>query len=161
MSDPLPAVSIVIPCRNEADHIEACVRSLLAQDFPTANFDVIVADGMSEDGTRDVLARLARENARVSMVDNPGRIVSTGLNAAIGAARGRIIIRADAHTEYAPDYVSQCVAVLQETGADNVGGPWVARGKGLKGQAIAAAFQSRFAVGAARGHDPNYEGRLD
>ena len=126
---------------------------LLAQDFPAADLEVIVADGMSEDGTRDVLARLAREDARVRMVENQGRIVSTGLNAAIGAARGRIIIRADAHTEYAADYVSQCVAVLRETGADNVGGPWVAKGKGLTGQAIAAAFQSRFAVGGARGHD--------
>jgi succinoglycan biosynthesis protein ExoA len=161
MNDRVPAVSIVIPCRNEGDHIGACVRSLLAQDFPTAKLEVIVADGMSEDGTRDVLGRLAQEDARVTMVENLGRIVSTGLNAAIGAARGRIIIRADAHTEYAPDYVSQCVAVLEETGADNVGGPWVANGKGPRGQAIAAAFQSSFAVGGARGHDPDYEGRLD
>jgi GT2 family glycosyltransferase len=160
MNARVPAVSIVVPCRNEARHIEACVRSLLAQDC-AADIEVIVADGTSEDGTRDVLARLVREDARVRMVENQGRIVSTGLNAAIGAARGRIIIRADAHTEYAPDYVSQCVAVLRETGADNVGGPWVARGKGLISQAIAVAFQSRFAVGGARGHDPQYEGTLD
>jgi succinoglycan biosynthesis protein ExoA len=161
MKNGVPVVSIVIPCRNEAEHIGTCVRSLLTQDFPAAQFEVIVADGMSEDGTRDVARRLAQEDARVTMVENQGRIVSTGLNAAIGAARGRIIIRADAHTEYAPDYVSQCVAVLRETGADNVGGPWVAKGKGLMGRAIAAAFQSSFAVGGARGHDANYEGSLD
>ena len=156
-----PVVSIVIPCRNEAEHIGTCVRSLLAQDFPAAQLEVIVADGMSEDGTRDVVGRLSQEDARVTMVENQGRIVSTGLNAAIGAARGRIVIRADAHTQYAADYVSQCVAVLRETGADNVGGPWVAKGKGLMGRAIAAAFQSSFAVGGARGHDANYEGSLD
>lgn len=161
MNYTVPPVSIVIPCRNEANHIETCVRSLLAQDFPAEKLEVIVADGMSEDGTRDVLAGLAQQDARVTMVENQGRIVSTGLNAAIGAARGRIIIRADAHTQYAPDYVSQCVAVLRETGADNVGGPWVAKGKGLMGRAIAAAFQSSFAVGGARGHDANYEGSLD
>jgi GT2 family glycosyltransferase len=67
----------------------------------------------------------------------------------------------DAHTSYAPDYIRQCVRVLQETGADNVGGPWVARGTGRVGMAIAAAFQSPFSCGGARGHDPNYSGPVD
>jgi hypothetical protein len=76
-------------------------------------------------------------------------------------ARGHTIIRMDSHTEYAPDYLQQCVAVLRETGADNVGGPWVARGAGYLSRAIAAAFQSAFAVGGARGHKCKYEGRVD
>jgi len=95
------------------------------------------------------------------MVDNPDRIVSTGLNAAIHAAQGRVIIRMDAHTTYAPDYVCRCLEVLSETGADNVGGAWVARGEGLVGEAIAAAFPSPFASGGATGHDPSYEGPVD
>lgn len=70
-------------------------------------------------------------------------------------------MRMDAHTKYAADYIQQCLAVLRETGADNVGGPWVAVGQGLVGRAIAAAFQSRFSAGGPRGHDPNYEGTLD
>ncbi|MEW6297942.1 MAG: glycosyltransferase family 2 protein, partial [Thermodesulfobacteriota bacterium] len=123
--------------------------------------EVIIADGMSDDGTRGVLDRLAEEDQRLRIIDNPGCIVSTGLNAAIKAATGRIIIRMDAHSEYAPDYVCQCMAVLQEVGADNVGGPWVAEGKGLVSWAIAAAFQSPFAVGGARGHNPSYEGVVD
>src|SRR5262249_53760198 len=81
--------------------------------------------------------------------------------AAIRAAQGSIIIRMDVHTEYASDYIRQCLAVLQETGADNVGGPWVAKGNGLVSSAIAAAFQSPFAVGGARGHDFHYEGAID
>ncbi len=157
----MPAVSVVIPCRNERDHIEACLRSVLAQEPPEGGFEVIVADGMSDDGTRAVLDRFAEEDQRLRIIDNPGRIVSTGLNAAIEAARETIIIRMDAHTEYAPDYIRQCVSVLQETGADNVGGPWVAKGKGYVSQAIAAAFQSPFAVGGARGHNPDYEGVVD
>ncbi len=120
-----------------------------------------MAEGMSADGTRDILAGVQAQDARVRMIDNPAGIVSTGLNAAIRAARGEVVIRMDAHTEYAPDYVRQCVAVLQETGADNVGGPWVARGAGYFSRAIAAAFQSPFAVGGARGHDAGYEGPLD
>ena len=156
-----PAVSIVMPCRNEKNHIEACVRSILAQKLPPGGFEIIIADGMSDDGTRDLLTRLVQHDARLRVIDNPGRTIPAGLNVLIGAARGRIIVRMDAHTEYAPDYVHQCLAVLQETGADNVGGPWVAKGIGYVSRVIAAAFQSPFMAGGARGHDPDYEGVVD
>jgi succinoglycan biosynthesis protein ExoA len=156
-----PIVSIVVPCRNERDHIETVLKSILAQQPPPGNFEVIVTDGMSDDDTREVILRLARVDSRIRMVDNRRRIVSTGLNAAIREAQGSIIIRMDAHTNYAPDYVLQCVQVLEETAADNVGGPWIARGKGKVGKAIAAAFQSSFACGGARGHDPHYSGPVD
>ena len=66
-----PTASIVIPCRNERRHIEACVRSMLAQQPPEGGFEVIVADGMSEDGTREILQRLAAEDSRLGVVDNP------------------------------------------------------------------------------------------
>jgi succinoglycan biosynthesis protein ExoA len=154
-------VSILVPCRNEAAHIENCVRSILAQDSGDSSFEVIVADGMSDDGTREILKQLAAEDNRIQVVDNPLEIVSAALNAAIRAAHGRIIIRMDAHTEYAVDYVKQCLLVLEATGADNVGGPWIARGEGYIGRAISAAFQSPFAVGGARGHNPEYEGQVD
>jgi succinoglycan biosynthesis protein ExoA len=154
-------VSVIIPCRMEEGCIEACVRSIFDQDPPAGGFEVIVADGMSTDGTRSILDRLAKEDDRLRVIDNPGRIVSSGLNAAIAVARGKVIVRMDAHTVYARDYVRQCLAVLEETGADNVGGPCVAEGVGLMGRAIAAAYQSPFSVGGARGHDLGYEGPLD
>jgi glycosyltransferase involved in cell wall biosynthesis len=157
----VPAVSLIVPCRNEKNYIEPCIRSLLAQAFPAGDFEIIVADGLSNDGTRDILARLAAEYTCLRLVDNPGRIVSTGLNIAIRAARSKIIVRIDVHTQYAPDYVSQCLTVLQETGADNVGGPWVAQGTGYMGRAVAAAFQSPFAVGGAQGHNPHHTGPVD
>jgi GT2 family glycosyltransferase len=116
---------------------------------------------MSDDGTREILKRLGAENSRLRIVDNPGRIVSTGLNQAIKTATGTIIVRIDAHTEYAADYIRQCVAVLDETGADNVGGPWTPRATGHIGEAIAAAFQSPFVAGGARGHDADYSGPVD
>lgn len=156
-----PDVSVVIPCRNERDHIERCVRSILAQERPPGGFEVIVADGMSNDGTREILEHLAHENPSLRVIDNPARIVSTGLNAAIKVAKGNVIIRIDAHTEYAPDYVRQCVHTLRETNSDNVGGSWTAQGDGLLSGAIAAAFQSPFAVGGARGHNTAYEGIVD
>ena len=157
----LPFVSVLIPVRNEASCLADCLKTILSQDYPASCMEVLIAEGMSTDGTRDVVNEYCRRDRRVRLIENPQGIVSTGLNAAIGAARGRLVIRMDAHTAYAPDYIQQCVTVWRETGADNVGGPWVARGEGYISQAIAAAFQSPFAVGGARGHDPRHEGPVD
>jgi glycosyltransferase involved in cell wall biosynthesis len=156
-----PLVSVVLPCRNEVGHIEACIASILAQDQPECGMEIIAADGMSTDGTREYLDQSARRHPQLRVLNNPGRIVSTGLNAAIGAARGDIIIRMDAHTTYAPDYVRQCLAVLRETGADNVGGPMRTRAGTFMEEAIRAVFHSAWAVGGARSHHPTYEGWVD
>ena len=155
-------ISVVIPCRNERQHICEFLDSLLTQDLaPHWQLEILVADGMSDDGTREILDRYCAQNAMVRMIDNPGRIVSTGLNAAIRASNGEIIVRMDAHTVYARDYIRECVKALQSSGADNVGGPWVAEGRGLVGRAIAAAFRSPFCTGGGKAHDPGYEGEVD
>jgi succinoglycan biosynthesis protein ExoA len=156
-----PLVSVVIACRNEQAYIEACVRSVLAQRSPTGGFELIVADGMSDDGTRSILRRLAKESRRLRVVDNPHQIVSSGLNTAIRAARGKIIVRMDAHTEYAPDYINQCLAALADTGADNVGGPARTKANNYTQAAVSAAYHSPFAVGGARFHNVDYEGYVD
>ena len=92
--------------------IEPCLRSIEAQEFSSSDYEVIVADGMSDDGTRTVLEGLSGEFPNVRVVDNPERITATGLNRGIRAARGEIIIRMDAHAEYAPDYIARCVETL-------------------------------------------------
>src|SRR5262249_3493008 len=104
-----PHVSIIIPCRNEVRDIEACLSSVLAQQEPRQGFEVIVADGMSDDGTRELLRKIETREPRIRVIDNPNRIASTGLNAGIRAARGEVIVRMDAHTEYTPDYIRKCV----------------------------------------------------
>jgi glycosyltransferase involved in cell wall biosynthesis len=156
-----PLVSIIVPCLNEQNHIEAAIRSILCQESNARELEVIVADGLSDDGTRDILARLARLNPRLRIVDNPRRLVSAGLNEAIRCAKGDVIIRMDAHTTYASDYVQQCIQVLNETAADNVGGPWVPKGSTPIGRAVTAVFHSRFGTGGPKGHDPNYVGPVD
>lgn len=161
MSEARPLVSIVVPCRNEAGHIRAFLDAVLAQETEGFEWEVIVADGMSDDGTRQVLAEYAARQPRLRVLDNPEKIVSTGLNRAIRAAQGDIVIRMDVHTRYASDYVRQCVAVLRETGADNVGGPWIAEGRGYIGRVITAASLSCFGVGWAPGHNPFHEGPVD
>lgn len=161
MANVSPAVSIVIPCRNEARHIEDCLRAVLAFESPPGGYEVIVADGMSDDGTRKIVAEMATSEPRLRLIDNPEKTTPHALNAGIRAACGEIIVRIDAHSEYAPDYLVQCVLVLQETGADDVGGPWVARGRSYVQRCIAAAFNTPFAVGGARAHQADYEGPID
>ena len=151
----------MVACRNESKHIQAFLDSLLQQDLGGIDWELIIADGMSIDGTGIFLSEFARANSRVAIIENPSRIVATGLNAAIRAARGEIILRMDAHTEYARDYVKQCVAALESTDACNVGGPARTKANGLRARAIQAAYHSRFATGGARFHDDNYSGYVD
>src|SRR5271165_3250974 len=106
---PRKSISIVSACRNERNHVRAFVASLLSQDLAGFDWEIIIADGASSDGTREILADLASANPRIVIIDNPARITSTGLNAAIRASKGEIILRMDAHTEYAGDYVQRCV----------------------------------------------------
>jgi len=159
-------VSVIVPCRNERDHIEAFCRSAAAQQLPAGwALQVLVADGLSDDGTRERLAAWCDADPRFVMIDNPGRIVSCGLNRCIERAGGEFIVRMDVHTVYAPDYIARCIEAWQTTGADNVGGPWKAEGQsgpdGTVQRAVAAAFQSRWVAGGALSRDLAYNGWVD
>jgi succinoglycan biosynthesis protein ExoA len=141
----LPLVSVVIPMRNEAGHIGACIDSVLAQDYPADRLEVIAVDGESDD---DSAAVLRGYGAQLRVLHNPSRIVPTAMNVGIEAARGDVIARIDAHTVVAPDYIRVGVETLERAGADNVGGPMYAVGGGRMGDAIALAMSSRFGIGA-------------
>jgi succinoglycan biosynthesis protein ExoA len=158
MHDEAVDVSIVVPCRNEIHHIRAFLDSVLRQDLGDLRMEVLIADGMSDDGTRQVLAEYEHRFPFVRVMDNPEKIVSTAANRAIREARGETIVRMDAHTIYASRYVRSCLEVLKETGAGNVGGPALTRATGYLAEAIAHAFHSRFASGGAKYRDPEYEG---
>lgn len=147
--DEWPSVSVVIPARNEAAHIRAAVASALAQRYP-GPLEVVVADGASSDGTADVVRAMGDPGVRV--VDNPTGRTPTGLNAAIAAATGSVIVRCDAHAELPPGYVETAVRRLLETGADNVGGIQAAEGVTPMQRAIAHAMSSRVGVGDAAFH---------
>ena len=154
--------SVIVPCRNERLHIAAFCASVRAQRLPPGwALELLIADGDSDDGTRGELNRLAAADPRIRQIDNPGRIVSCGLNRALEAARGEVIVRMDVHTRYAPDYVAQCIAALERSGAAVVGGPWRAEGRAPWQRAIAAAFQSRWVAGGARSRQLDYEGEAD
>jgi len=142
-----PFVSVLMPVRNEAAFIQRSLGSVLAQDYSPEHMEIIVADGLSNDGTRDIVNVLRRQNPNVSLIDNSGKIVATGLNAALGVAKGEIIVRVDGHCEIATDYVSRCVSHLTEDKVDCVGGPLETIGETYVARVIAAAMSSNFGVG--------------
>jgi glycosyltransferase involved in cell wall biosynthesis len=158
-------VSVIVPCRNERRYIERFCAGVLRQALPTGwELQLVVADGDSDDGTREVLAHAANDDPRIRLIANPRRIVSTGLNAALAQADGEVVVRMDVHTEYADDYIAQCIAVLAETGADNAGGPWRAEpeaGCGPMQRAVSAAFQSRWVAGGALSRKLDHDGWVD
>jgi succinoglycan biosynthesis protein ExoA len=160
-SDDAIDVSIMVACRNEINHIRPLLESILAQDMGELRWEAIIADGMSDDGTREVVQEYSSRHPQLRVISNANRIVSTGLNAAIRMASGTIILRMDAHTSYAPDYCRVCVETLERTAADNVGGPARTRAVGVRARAVAAAYHSRFSTGGARFHDVTYEGWVD
>ncbi len=152
-------LSVIIPCRNENRHIEACVRSILDQDRPSGGMEVIVADGLSDDGTRAILEALAQEHPELRVVDNPRRVTPCAMNVGILEARGRYIAILGAHCDYAADYLKICVELLDEhPEVACVGGPIISAGKSLFGQAVAAAMSHPVGIGNARHRHPKFEG---
>lgn len=144
-----PLVSIVMPVRNEVAFIERGIRAVLEQDYPAGRIEIIVADGMSTDGTRELLNELASIHPCIHVIDNPRGIAPTALNLAIGKASGEIIVRVDGHCEIARDYVSRCVEHLEAGEAECVGGPLETIGESYWARVIASAMSSNFGVGGA------------
>ena len=146
--------------RNEAAHLEATLRAVLDQDYE-GPLEVVVADGRSTDGTLAILQGRASEDSRLKVVDNPEIGVGAGLNRAIGAAGGQVLVRCDGHAEPAPDYVRMAVGLLEETGAANVGGRQDAVGTTGLQRAIAIAMNSPAAAGTARFRHSSVAGPAD
>ena len=159
--DRLPSVTVVMPVRNEGAFMRRSLGAVLAQDYPPDRLEVIVADGLSDDGTREIVRELLPAHPRLRLLDNPGRIAPTGMNAGIAAATGDVIVRVDGHTIVAPDYVRECVAALARTGAQTVGGRMDAASATPFGQAVALATSSRFGVGGSRFHYSDREEPAD
>lgn len=147
-------VSVVMAIRNEENYIERCLTAILDQDLPGSQFEVLIADGCSTDRTREKIAVVASRYPKttVAVFDNPGKIVSTGLNTVLQHVNGEYIVRVDGHTIIAPDYVRNCVAALETSGADNVGGRMDAYGRTPFAAAVALATSSPYGVGGARFH---------
>jgi succinoglycan biosynthesis protein ExoA len=125
----MPSVSIIIPCFNEKDTIGQLLDAIYAQTFPRLDLEVVIADGMSTDGTRAQIAAFAdsHPDLHIAVVDNLARSIPASLNCATRESQGEIILRLDAHSMPYPDYIERSVADLQAGLGENVGGVWEIR----------------------------------
>ncbi len=144
-------VSYVMPIYNEVDYVEAAVESILAQDYD-GPVELVLALAPSTDGTDELVHRLAADDERITVVDNPGMHIPIGLNRAIAEARHPVVIRVDAHTQLERGYTERGVAELDRRDAANLGGIMVATGRPGFQAAVARAYNSRLGLGGASYH---------
>lgn len=121
-AEALPFVTVVVPCRNEEQHIARCLESILKNDYSKERLEILVLDGMSEDRTREIVKFYSDRYPAVRVIENPEEHISGALNLGIRNARGDTIIKMDAHSTYRPDHISLCVGYQEKYGAENVGG---------------------------------------
>lgn len=142
-------LSVIVPIYNEEKYIAKCLDSILEQDFPKDDMELLLCDGMSKDRTREIIAEYQNRYPWIKLLDNPKRIVPCAMNVGIEAAKGDIIMRLDAHASYENNYFSALVRALDIYGADNVGA--VCRtdvlNKNTKTLAIREVLSNKFGVG--------------
>ncbi len=145
----MPFVSVIIPCRNEAGFIGDCLQSIIDNDYSKERIEVLVVDGMSEDGTRAVIESYAGQYPWIGLIENTRKTTPVALNIGVKNAKGEIIIWMSAHNRYEKDYVSRSVESLERYGADNVGGIMrtLPREDSFIGRGIVASLSHRFGVG--------------
>jgi len=160
-----PTVSIIVPCYNEEQTVGLLLQAILDQTVGARAMEVILSDGGSTDGTLEIIRDFARRHPAlgVRVVPNPARAIPAAVNRGIEAARGKIILRLDAHSIPQPDYVAQCLRVLRETGAANAGGAWEIHPSARTwiARSIAAAASHRLGAGDARYRTSGAAGEVD
>lgn len=150
MSEASVKITAIVAPYNEGRHIRGCLRALLEQQGVDGQVEIVVVDGMSADGTREIVRASPEYGTRVRMLDNPDRLQVYALNAGLRAARGEYVAFFSAHTHYGPRYLATCLEVMARTGAAAVGGVQRPQGGGAFGKAVAWCMSSPFGVGNAR-----------
>ncbi len=160
----LPLVTVVLPVRNERRHILSCLKSLSFNDYPSERVEIIVVDGLSTDGSKEVVLEFQRDHPNVHLVENPHRFTPHGMNIGIRLGRGEYIVIAGGHAVFPPDFLHIAVEYLQKIDADVVGGPIVTTpgGRTVWSKAIASVRSHRLGVGNSRFRtDPSYRGYVE
>lgn len=152
-----PAVSYVMPVLNEERYLADAVAAVRSQDYP-GKVELILALGPSTDRTTSIAEKIAVADHHIRLVHNPGRDIPKGLNLAIKASSHPVVIRVDAHSELPDDYTAVAVSTLRRTGAANVGGLMLAKGRAPFQRAVAQAYNSPFGLGGGTYHHGTKEG---
>jgi succinoglycan biosynthesis protein ExoA len=155
-----PPVSVVMPVRNEEQHLAAAVRHVLGQDYP-GPLELVLAVAPSADRTEQIAHDLQAAEPRIIVVANPSGKIPAALNLAVRSARHQVIARIDGHALFPPSYLRTAVAVLAQTGAADVGGVMAAEGETPFGQAVAWGMTSKAGVGSAGWHTGGQAGPAD
>ncbi len=155
-----PPVSVVMPVLNEERHLEEAVGRVLEQDYP-GNLEVVLAIGPSKDRTQEIADKLAEKDHRISIVPNPTGKTPAALNVGIAHAKHDVLVRVDGHGALTDGYITRAVEVLEESGADNVGGVMAAEGRTPTEMAVACAYRSRLGLGASTFHQGGKPGPAD
>ncbi|MBO6126780.1 MAG: glycosyltransferase family 2 protein [Clostridia bacterium] len=154
-------VSVIVPVLNEKKYVKEFIESVLRQDFDRNLLEILLVDGMSQDGTRDIIKNYCKKYNFIKILDNIKKNIPSALNIGIKNAQGKYIVRMDAHTYYYPDYISSCIKIIKTGNYQNVGGPTVLGYKTRMQKIIAEAHYSLFALGGGKNHNINYEGLAD
>lgn len=149
-----------MPVFNEEAHIERSITAMLAQDFDRG-IEVLVVDGASTDGTREIIQRFAAADQRVRVLSNPARLIPKALNIGLRDARGEYIARMDAHAYYPPGYVRRAVDRLEMGGVTCVSGPQLPHGEGRWSRRVALALRTRLGMGGASFRSATRETEVD
>lgn len=141
-------ITVIIPTLNEKDYIQSCLESLKNQDYPEV-VEILVVDGGSEDGTREIVRA---QGGNIRLLENPKVTAASAMNIGLQFCSTDAFVRIDAHTLYAPDYISRSVSSFVESGAQVVGGVMRPISKNAFGRAVAAVTSSPLGIGPGRFH---------
>lgn len=161
MSSERPYISVVIPAFREANYIARCLTSIAQQTYGPGNYEIVVVDGMSDDGTREIIQSLQKQHPNIRMIDNPKRITPVAMNIGVNASKGEFIARLDAHASVPTNYLERCMEAMTRVDAEVVGGPIETRGEGYWGKMIEYILSSLFGVGGSFRTLMNYNGYVD
>lgn len=151
-------VTAVVLCRNEVDYIERCIRSIASFDKPDdVDCEILVVDGLSEDGTKDILAKLQMEFRQVRVVSNPQKTTPCAFNTAIRESRGELLLIFSSHAEYSKNYLLESIETIDRTGAANAGGVFITQqnGDSYGASVVQALTTHKFGVGSSFRTDMN------
>ena len=154
-----PLISVVVPCRNESQYIERTINSLLRQSNIPGKIEIIVVDGESSDGTKEILEKIKLKDSRIKIISNPEKITPVAMNLGIKNALGEYVALMGAHTIYDQSYLSECLALFMiDPSIMCTGGPIINEGVTGFGEAAALAMSNPVGVGNAKHRFPEYEG---
>lgn len=147
-----PFVSVVVLCRNEEKFIGQCLESIIANDYPKEKLEILVVDGMSEDGTRKIVEKYENEHSFIRLINNPKKLTPFAFNEGIKNSHGELVMIMSAHATYGVDYIRECVSASLKYDADNVVGIWriLPRSNEFIDKSIVLVLSSSFGVGNAK-----------